>query len=74
MHMAVAKVGSRGRIALPREVREHLGLGEGDTVLFLLDGDQVRLARSPEDFGQYVGLLGSGPAGWEGPEGDTEEI
>ncbi len=59
--MSVAVVGSRGRVALPREVRELLRLEEGDTVFFLIEGDRVRLARSPEDFGEYLGLYGSAP-------------
>jgi AbrB family looped-hinge helix DNA binding protein len=58
--MSVAVIGSRGRVVLPQEVREALGLNPGDTVFFLQDGDQIRLARAPEDFGEYMGLYGSG--------------
>ncbi len=69
MRLSVAVLGTRGRVVLPQEVREHLGLHEGDTVFFLMEGDRVRLARAPEDFGEYLGLYG-GPGGdeWQGPE------
>jgi AbrB family looped-hinge helix DNA binding protein len=60
MRMSVAVIGSRGRLVLPREVRDALGVREGDTVFFLLEGEQVRLAAAPEDFGEYMRLL-SGP-------------
>ncbi len=64
MRLSVAVVGSRGRVSLPQEVRELLGLKEGDTVFFLLEGDRVCLARSPEDFGEYLGLYGTAPGGF----------
>ncbi len=56
MRMSVAVIGSRGRIVLPQEVRTALGVSEGDTVFFIAEGDQVRLARAPEDFGEYLSL------------------
>jgi len=44
-HMGVVrgKVKSGGRIALPADIRHSLGLQNGDTVLFELEGDEVRL-------------------------------
>ncbi len=33
--MIIAKVGRRGQISLPREIRERLGLQEGDRLAFV---------------------------------------
>jgi AbrB family looped-hinge helix DNA binding protein len=56
--MLPAVVGTRGRIVLPREVRAALGVAEGDTFFFVIQGEQVRLARAPSDFGEYLGMFG----------------
>jgi len=43
--MAVATVTSKGQITLPKEVREHLHIAEGDRVDFQIERDgRVRLA------------------------------
>ncbi len=62
MKLLPVAVGSRGRIVLPREVRDALGAAEGDTLFFVVQGDQVRLTRAPADFGEYLGMFGGGPA------------
>lgn len=36
-----AKVMSKGQITLPKEIREQLGIGTGDRVTLICDGDQV---------------------------------
>lgn len=43
MNIARGKVIAGGRIALPAEMRRALGLQSGDTVLFELEGDEVRI-------------------------------
>ncbi len=58
MKLLPVRVGSRGRIVLPREAREALGVAEGDTLFCIVQGDQVRLVRTPSDFSEYLGLLG----------------
>lgn len=63
MRLSVAVIGSRGRVVLPPEVRAALGVGQGDTLFFLVEGDRVRLARAPEDFGEYLDLYGHRPSG-----------
>ena len=43
--MAIATITSKGQITLPKEVREHLQLAEGDRVEFVIEGQgkvQVR--------------------------------
>ena len=36
-----AKVMSKGQITLPKEIREQLGIGTGDRVTLICDGEQV---------------------------------
>ncbi len=60
MRIAVAVMGARGRVVVPAEVRAALGVAPGDTLFFLVEGDRVRLARAPEDFGEYLELYGPG--------------
>jgi antitoxin PrlF len=42
-----AKLGAKARLVLPKEVRQALGLKPGDSFAFLIDGEDVRLVRTP---------------------------
>ena len=55
-----AKVTSKGQITIPAEVRDALGLREGDTVSFEVDSqDQAKLraVRVGSPFARYAGAL-----------------
>ena len=39
--MLATKIGRRGQIVLPKEVRTKIRVGEGDHIVFIIDGDQV---------------------------------
>jgi antitoxin PrlF len=41
--MAIATVTSKGQITLPKEVREHLHLAEGDRVEFVIEEGRVQV-------------------------------
>jgi len=43
MREFVATVTSKGQVTIPVEIRRRLGLGPGDKVAFVFDGDEVRL-------------------------------
>ena len=43
-----ARVSSKGQITIPRDVREALGVKQGDTVLFRVDGGRATIARTPD--------------------------
>ncbi len=43
MGVLKGRVIAGGRIALPADVRKQLGIAEGDTVYFSLDGDELRV-------------------------------
>ena len=55
-----AKLTSKGQITIPAEVRDALGLREGDTVSFEVDSqDQAKLraVRVGSPFAKYAGAL-----------------
>lgn len=41
-----AKVMAKGQVTLPADVRKVLGVGEGDRVSFVVDGNNVRLVNA----------------------------
>jgi antitoxin PrlF len=56
--MPTATLTSKGQITLPREVREHLHLSEGDRVEFLIDPeDGVRLRPMTRSVKELAGML-----------------
>ena len=58
--MATATLTSQGQITLPREVRDHLKLAEGDRVEFIVDaGGEVRVRPVSGSVRKLHGLLGS---------------
>ena len=62
-------IDSRGRVAMPRDVRRRLGLSAGDRVDFVIGGERtvIRAARSDENpFAKYRGVLGPFPGGERG--------
>jgi antitoxin PrlF len=50
-----AKVTSKGQVTVPKAVREALGVSDGDTVFFHIDGNRATLARTPD----FLDLAGS---------------
>ncbi len=45
--MLKAHVSSRGQVALPKAVRDQLGLEEGTSLTVRVDGDEVILRKAP---------------------------
>lgn len=53
-------ISSKGQITVPLEIRNRLGLKQGDRVEFVVENDRttIRPARAPENpFEKYVGAL-----------------
>jgi AbrB family looped-hinge helix DNA binding protein len=58
MRALAAKVSSRGQVVLPREIRHRFDIKQGDVILFVLEGDAVRLFPKPESYADYTRGLG----------------
>lgn len=50
-----AKVTSKGQVTVPKDVRAALGIEEGDTVIFHVEGGRALMERSPN----FLDLAGS---------------
>ncbi len=50
---------SKGQVTVPKEIRQLLGLEPDDKVMFVVDGDQVRLARGGRVVSRTAGSLKS---------------
>ncbi len=53
-----AKVTSKGQVTVPKDVREALGIGQGDTLVFRVEGQRALVARTPA-FLDLAGALGA---------------
>ena len=51
-----AKMSSKGQITVPKAVRDALGIGEGDNVVFRVEGNRAVLARTA-DFLSLAGTI-----------------
>jgi antitoxin PrlF len=59
-------IDSRGRVTVPREVRQRLGLSAGDQVKFVVEDKRIFLQPSrpaTNVFEKYIGVLGKFPGG-----------
>ena len=45
MEVRVGTVTSKGQVTIPKEIRETLGVIEGDKLIFLVEGDKVVLRK-----------------------------
>jgi AbrB family looped-hinge helix DNA binding protein len=69
MKELVATVSSKGRVVIPAEVRKHLGIEQGDKVLFVLD-EQGRVSLRTSKYPTVASIRGAAgtlaqPLSWE---------
>ena len=55
------KVGPKGQVVIPKEIRDQLGIRPGDRVSFWCDGDSVSVRRI-DDIRSLVGIFADGPS------------
>ena len=58
--MPSSSVSSKGQVTIPLEIRNRLGIKEGDRLEFVIEGEKtvLRPARgNPNPFTKYVGVL-----------------
>ena len=54
--MLESTITSKGQTTLPKDVREHLGLGPGDKLRYMIVGDEIRIVR-PRKVASLCGCL-----------------
>lgn len=67
---AAARLTTKGQITIPKRVRDALGLEEGDTVVFRVEGGRALLARTPD----LLELAGAAPPPPDRPGVAWEEV
>lgn len=57
-----ARITSKGQVTIPKAVRQALRITEGDSLIFEVKGDEVRVraAREPVSFADYAGAWRDG--------------
>lgn len=69
MRIKTATVSSKGQIVLPREVRQRLGVGQGDEVEFVMDDQGIHVRPKREGDNPFLAWIGAAPL----PDGQTTE-
>ena len=54
----VAKVLPKGQVTIPKEVRESLGIAEGDFLAFILADGVCKIERQPAGLGEFMRQIG----------------
>jgi antitoxin PrlF len=64
----VSRLTSKGRTTIPREVRSKLSLQLGDTIVYELDDDEVRLRKGTPPDVVYLRAVQTTLCEWDSPE------
>ena len=66
--MEVARITSRGRVTIPKSIREAADLHEGDAIAFVIEGDRLVLSKVVPDRYEYLHGLGEAMPEWLSPK------
>ena len=66
--MQLAKISARGRLTIPKSVREAVSLGAGDVIAFEIEGDHVVVRKVNEGKSDYLGDFPQVLSEWSSPE------
>ena len=66
--MEVARIMSRGRVTIPKSIRETADLHEGDAIAFEIEGDRLVLHKVVPGRGDYLRSLTGAMNEWLSPE------
>ncbi|WP_034403492.1 AbrB/MazE/SpoVT family DNA-binding domain-containing protein [Deinococcus sp. RL] len=69
MRTKTVTVSSKGQVVLPREVRERLGVGQGDRIEFVMDEQGIHVRPSRGEGNPFLAWVGAAPL----PEGYTTD-
>ena len=66
--MEVARIMSRGRVTIPKSIRETASLCEGDAIAFEIEGDRLVLHKVVPEQREYLLGVGQAMGEWLSPE------
>ena len=66
--MEVAKITSRGRITIPKAIRQAAGLHQCDVIAFEIEGDRLIVRKAVPGRDEYLHSLGKVMGEWLSPE------
>ncbi len=66
----VTKLTAKAQTTIPRQVRDVLQVGPGDSVVFTIQGETVTLGRAEKLDPRFLKLATEGFADWSSPEAD----
>ena len=66
----VTKLTAKAQTTIPRQVREVLQIGPGDSVVFTIEGETVTLGRAERQDPGFLKLASDSFADWGSPEAD----
>lgn len=58
-YSATSKISSKGQITLPKEVRDSLGVGIGDRVEFVFDGERTVVRPVRDEVNRFLKFVGT---------------
>ena len=68
--MLTSKISAKGRVTIPRQIREELGASEGDLIVYGVKENVVTLTKfEPFDLAYHAALTHT-LSGWGSPEDD----
>jgi antitoxin PrlF len=65
--ISVSRLTTKYQATIPRPVREHLGLGAGDSIAFVVEGDRVWVRRAEPLDREYARALSGTMDEWLSP-------
>ena len=68
--LMTSKVTSDGQVTIPIEIRERLHVSAGDSIVYEVEGDAVRVRKLEPLHSSWHGALSSTLEEWDSPEDD----
>ena len=69
--MLTSKISAKGKVTIPKQIREELGAREGDLIVYGVKGNVVTLTKFEPFDRAYHSALTDTLSGWDSPEDDN---
>ena len=69
--MELARITSKGRVTIPKKVRQAAHIAAGDVVIFVVEGETVTIRKMPHENSSYLGRIQETLGEWNRPEDEV---